>query len=364
MTRPTLRVLLVEDNEDDALLIEAALSEQYDVMVNRVLTGDEMAAALRQGEWDIVISDHNLPGFSAAEALQLAVDSGSDLPFIIVSGTIGEEQAVSAMKAGAHDFVMKGALGKLGPAVEHAVAAGASRRLHRQAVEELRQSREQLRRLASHLEQVREEERASLAREIHDDLGGILTALKMDVAWLRRRLEPADEKIADKLSSMATLADGAIQSMRRIITALRPAILDDLGLIAAIDWQLTEFRKRTGLMVEFEQGNNPDVTTVEFPSALAVVAFRTLQEALTNIMRHAEASAVTVRAALEGGEFVLTVADNGKGIGEESLHKRGSYGVLGMRERAHSLGGTFAIARRAEGGTQVSLRLSLAQPQS
>lgn len=361
MTRPKLRVLLIEDNEDDAVLIEAVLSEQYDVTLSRVQSGDEMSSALQESDWDIIISDHNLPAFSATEALRLAVDSGRDLPFIIVSGTIGEELAVEAMKAGAHDFVMKDALGKLAPAVEHAVAAGESRRLHSQAVEELRQSREQLRLLAGHLEQVREEERASLAREIHDELGGILTALKMDISWLRRRSDSMEANITDKLSSMASLADGAIQSMRRIITDLRPAILDDLGLIAAIEWQLDEFRKRTGLKVEFELSGDPETVVGDFPPAFSVTVFRILQEALTNIMRHAGAGTVTVGAATEGNEFVLTVADDGRGIADDNLLKRGSYGVLGMRERALGLGGSFDIRLRPEGGTLLALRLALPQ---
>lgn len=356
--RPPLRVLLVEDSDDDALLLTERLREQYEPAVRRVTSGATMAEALGDGEWDVVISDHNLPGFSAIEALRLVVDSERDIPFIIVSGTIGEALAVEAMKAGAHDFVMKDSLAKLNPAIEHAVAAGATRRSHRRTLEELRDSRERLRQLAFHLERVREGERAALAREIHDDLGGILTALKMDISWLRRRDELAEPRLHEKLGSMTVLLDGAIQSMRRIITELRPAILDDLGLIAAVEWQLNEFRKRSGLRTELVLDLGVEASALQLPSAHAVAAFRTLQESLTNIARHADAQSVAVFAGIESGRFVLRIRDDGRGFAPGQLCKRGSYGVLGMRERAYNLGGELEMDGGA-GGAQVTLRLPL-----
>lgn len=358
VARPPLRVLLVEDSDDDALLITERLREQYEPTVRQVTSGTALSEALADGEWDVVISDHNLPGFSAIEALRLVIDSGRDIPFIIVSGTIGEALAVEAMKAGAHDFLMKDSLAKLNPAVEHAVAAGATRRSHRHALEELHDSRERLRQLAFHLEKVREGERAALAREIHDDLGGILTALKMDISWLRRRDELAEPRLHEKLGSMTALLDGAIQSMRRIITELRPAILDDLGLIAAVEWQLNEFRKRSGLRTELALDLGVEASALQLPSAHAVAAFRTLQESLTNIARHAGAHSVVVFAGIDAGYFVLRVRDDGCGVAPGQLHKRGSYGVLGMRERAYNLGGELVVESNAE-GTLVTLRLPL-----
>ena len=244
MDAAPLKVLLVEDSEDDALLVlEELRAGGYAPRERRVLTRQEMQRALADETWDVIISDHNLPRFSAIDALLLVIESGLDIPFIIVSGTIGEEIAVEAMKAGASDFVMKNSLGKLVPAVGNAVQAADARRKHARAEREIRESREQLRRLTSHLEGVREEERARLAREIHDELGGILTALKMDISWLGRRIGEVPE-VEAKLRSMTELADGAIKSMRRIITDLRPSVLDDLGLVAAIEWQLREFHSR------------------------------------------------------------------------------------------------------------------------
>lgn len=216
-----------------------------------------------------------------------------------------------------------------------------------------------LRDLATHLESVREDERAHLAREIHDDLGGLLTAIKMDLAWLKRRSPPADERGSAKLVDMARLADTAIQSMRRIITELRPAILDDLGLIPAVEWQLSEFGKRTGIKIELHLGEEPDVSGITFPSSIAVAAFRTLQEALTNTLKHAGARHVVVHAMVDEADFVLKISDDGRGMEPEQLRKHGSYGVLGMRERAHALHGRLDIHSMPHKGLTVVLRLPL-----
>lgn len=356
--RSPLRVLLVEDSDDDALLIGERLREHYVTEVHQVADRAGMAAALADGAWDVVISDHNLPGFSAIEALRLVTDNDLDIPFIIVSGTIGEALAVEAMKAGAHDFLMKDALAKLNPAVEHAVTAGQIRRMHRHTLDELRDSRERLRQLAFHLEKVREEERASLAREIHDELGGILTALKMDISWLRRREEMAEPRMHEKLGAMTALLDSAIRSMRHIITELRPAILDDLGLLAAVEWQLNEFRKRTRLRTELAVDWRVETVALALPPEHAVAAFRILQESLTNIARHADARCVTVAVGIDTGALVLRIEDDGRGIEPVPWEKPGSYGVLGMRERAINLGGSLEVSG-GPGGTSIVLQLPL-----
>ncbi len=354
-----LSLLLVEDSDDDAILIlEELRGAGFAPSYERVYTRPGMRRALLEGEWDVIISDHNLPGFSATDSLLLLLESHRDIPFIIVSGTIGEELAVEAMKAGAHDFVMKDSLGKLGPAVRNAIDGAEARRAHHQAQGEIQESRERLRQLASHLETVREEERARLAREIHDELGGILTALKMDIAWLKRNI-PAESRVEAKFASMTDLTDAAIRSMRRIITELRPSILDDLGLVAAIEWQLSEFEKRMGIRGELILGRDPDVTAIHLPESHAVALFRIFQESLTNVARHADASRVWVRVWGEGGRFNLEVHDNGRGIDPHQTKKTGSYGILGMHERAHNLGAALTISGGPGEGTTIRLSVPL-----
>ncbi len=356
MHRPPLRVLLVEDSDDDALLVIETLRDRYEPEVTRVESREEMSRVLASGFWDVIISDHNLPRFSATEALSLVLATRRDIPFIIVSGTIGEELAVEAMKAGAHDFVMKDALGKLVPAVEHAVEAGEMRRLHRKARFDLEESRERLRQLAVHLDSVREEERRSLSREIHDELGGVLTALKMEISWLKGRCN-AEGTIAAKLASLSELTDSAIRSMRRIITDLRPAVIDDLGLVAAVEWQLTEFQRRTGIATEL--AIEPALNEMAFSPALAITAFRIFQESLTNVARHAGASRVEAAIGRDERGFFLSVRDNGRGLAQEQLKKQDSYGILGMHERTLALGGELHIEAVPEGGTMVTLMLPL-----
>lgn len=354
-----LRVLVVEDSDDDAvLIIEELRSGGYEPLSRIVSTRDGMRQALSDEPWDVIISDHNLPDFSAIEALIVLLESGKDIPFIIVSGMIGEELAVEAMKSGASDFIMKNSLAKLTPSVANAVHTVNARRMHERAQAEIRSSHEQLRRLTSHLQTVREEERARIAREIHDELGGILTAIKMDIGWIGRRFGQEGE-LGEKLRSMMAITDGAIKTMRRIITDLRPSVLDDLGLVAAIEWQLREFQLRMGIKTVLDLGLEPDVATVAFGERIAVAAFRIMQESLTNIARHAKATRVVVELTVAEQRLRLTVRDDGVGIDGQQWSKRGSYGILGMHERARGLGGTVELVGCPGKGTEVRLWLPL-----
>lgn len=350
----TLRVLVVEDSEPDyELLLMLLAGAHYALDAERVEDEPSMRAALAKGGWDVVISDHRLPQFSAHAALATLHDSGLDVPFLIVSGAIGEDAAVEAMLAGADDYVMKSRLGRLVPAIERSLRNADARRKRREAEAELLASREELRALAAHVERVKEEERARIAREIHDDIGGTLTALKADLAWIGKRCA-ADGQIAEKLGAMAGLVDSAVASSQRIARDLRPPLLD-FGFVAAIQWQARDFEKRTGVRLAFECEDEE----IELAPERATATFRIFQELLTNITKHAEATAVDVRLVAGGGEMVLEVIDNGRGIAWVDERKRGSYGIRGMKERARELGGRLELARRAGGGTEATLCVPL-----
>ncbi|HSB82010.1 MAG TPA: PAS domain S-box protein [Candidatus Methylomirabilis sp.] len=224
-----------------------------------------------------------------------------------------------------------------------------------QAEAALRTSREQLRALAGHLQSVREEERTRIAREIHDELGQVLTGLRFDLTRLATRLTAGQAAVRDNVQGMLTLVDSSIQAVRRIATDLRPSVLDDLGLVAALEWQAQEFQGRTGTTCQFiadqrDLAPDPDVGTA---------VFRICQETLTNVARHADASQVTVRLQEQEGALVLTVADNGQGITDQGLASRTSLGLLGMRERARLLGGRVSIEGRPGEGTTVSVFIPL-----
>jgi signal transduction histidine kinase len=227
------------------------------------------------------------------------------------------------------------------------------------ANEQVRVSAEQLRALASRLQKVREEERTEVAREIHDELGQALTGLKLDVSWMKSRL-PRDHEMMAQCVSVLQRIDQTLSAVRRIATELRPSILDQLGLAAALEWQGQEFRARTGIDVDIEILT--DDTPI--PDELGSSAFRILQESLTNVLRHARATRVTIRLERTPSLLTLEITDNGVGASPVCLDGTKSLGVVGMRERALACGGKFSIIGNPDRGTTVLLRVPLAKPQS
>jgi PAS domain S-box-containing protein len=221
------------------------------------------------------------------------------------------------------------------------------------AEEALHRSREELRLLAARLHAAREEDRTQIAREIHDELSGSLTALKMDLALLPDRAAKDQSLFSEKLSSMAGLIDRTMACVRAIVSQLRPVVLDNLGLVAAIEWQLEEFQNRSGIACEF----HPPSEEIPLNPERSTAVFRILQEALTNVARHASASKVAVDLASEAGSLILTVRDNGKGIDEKTIYPHNSMGLVGMRERALAFGGTAGVSRLPQGGTLVTVRI-------
>jgi signal transduction histidine kinase len=214
---------------------------------------------------------------------------------------------------------------------------------------------DELRALAGRIEAAREEERTTIARDIHDQLGQALTALRLDVGWLQRRIE--DESIRKKLEDMALTSDDLLRTVRRISAELRPGVLDTLGLRAAVDWQAEEFERRTGTKVAVAT----DIGDIQLDRDLATNVFRIFQESLTNVARHAAASSVDVSMKLDRGRLKLEVSDDG--IGMPEIAPRGStLGLLGMRERARRFGGECVIRRREPRGTIVTVTVPLRFP--
>ena len=224
-------------------------------------------------------------------------------------------------------------------------------------VDRLQQSFEQLRALGTRLQTVREEERGRIAREIHDDLGQALTAIKIALSSLVLDL-PEEYRSTKRVQAIVGLIDQAIVSVRRIATELRPAILDGLGLVAAVEWAAEEFEARTGTKCQLNLP--PDPLRIDPVRATAV--FRILQEALTNVARHSNATQIDVRLAIDNGRLTLEVHDNGVGADEERLSSHESLGVMGMQERAVLLGGEFTIRAEPDQGTFIKVRIPLSDP--
>jgi PAS domain S-box-containing protein len=227
--------------------------------------------------------------------------------------------------------------------------------LRRQADEALLASQRELRELSARVLEAREEEKARIARELHDELGQLLTALKMDLSWVRERVHEGE--LTPKLDEMGKLLDQTVGSTRRISADLRPLMLDDLGLAAAASWLVEDFGKRYGITSRIEVTG--DGALENLPKSSATAVYRAIQESLTNIARHAEAKNAWVVLAAENGSLEVEVEDDGRGIAPEDLAKVRSLGLKGMRERIAFLGGSFEVARAARGGTRLRIKLPL-----
>ncbi|WP_152269672.1 PAS domain S-box protein [Agriterribacter humi] len=220
-----------------------------------------------------------------------------------------------------------------------------------EAEKKLKQSLGQIRMLTGHLQEVREEERKNIARDIHDELGQQLTILKMDVAWIIKKLQNPDEILIAQLKGLLDTIDGTMKSVRRMCSELRPALLDDLGLIAAMEWQAREFEKNTGIIVELTLPAEALMLVPEIKTGL----FRIFQESLTNIARHAQAREVKVNLQEEDKSLVLNIGDNGKGFDTSILNEKSTLGILGMEERSLMMGGKYVIESEPGKGTTVKV---------
>jgi len=225
------------------------------------------------------------------------------------------------------------------------------------AAAEIERSHRQLRDLYQQMHEVREGERVRIARELHDELAQWLTALKMDVSWLAGRLPKGDGRLRDRVERMKQLVDTTVTSVRRIAADLRPAMLDDLGLVPAIEHLLHGFSQRTGVVV----GLDASTDDIEFREPLSTAVYRMVQEALTNVARHARASEVRVTMRIEGDDLTVSAWDNGVGIGATQRQNGRSLGILGIKERARTLGGDADVRGAPEGGTVVEIKVPVKQ---
>jgi len=223
------------------------------------------------------------------------------------------------------------------------------------AEDQLKHSRDQLRALAARLQSVREEERGSIAREIHDELGQACTAIKMDLALISRKTTKRQVQLRAKVDSASQLVDNTIATLRRIASELRPRTLDDLGLSAALEWQAGEFESRTGIHCRVTLPQKPLALDSERSTAI----FRIFQESLTNVARHAQATRVEARLEVEAQHLTFQVHDNGRGFDPEEARVHRSLGLVGMQERALLLNGNFEIAGVPGAGTTMTLRIPL-----
>jgi two-component system sensor kinase len=254
---------------------------------------------------------------------------------------MGRQRVLSGLRANGEEFPIEGSISQIRDGDTRLYTVMLRDVTERVKAEHAQQqAREELRELSANLQNIREEEKTRIARELHDDLGQQLTALKMDISSVEAALgASASEPVREHLQGMRRLIDVTVASVRRIAADLRPVMLDDLGLIPAIEWLANDFTNRYGIEVE----RDIETGDARFSPAGATALFRIVQEALTNVARHADATLVTLTLRAKDRTFVLSIADNGQGAHRTEVPAAKSFGLLGVRERAHMLGGAVDI---------------------
>jgi signal transduction histidine kinase len=348
-----MHILHLEDSELDHALVCRELSksgEGYEIQ--RVETLEAFQAALNNSDFNVVLADYRLSGFTALDAWQIMLGRPVRLPFVLLSGAIGESAAVSAIKAGITDYLPKGELGKLWRVLTRAIDVNQILTDKEIADRELALSEQRLSRFAEHLQQTIEQERAAIAREIHDDIGGSLAAVRFDLAWIGRHAD--DVGIQSHVTAASDMLAHAINASQRIMVNLRPAVLDQ-GLVAAIHWLASDFTKRTGIAV----ATNAPTQLDGVPKPIQLVAYRTTQEALTNISKYARCHKVRIEISDAERFLTLEIADDGCGIAPGELSKPSSYGIRGLTERARTVGGWLDVSSQVGQGTALILSIPL-----
>jgi len=345
---PQAKILLVDDEPKSLYALQQLLSQlEQNLMIAQ--SGEEALRLALKNDFAVILLDVRMPGIDGFETARLIRNrERSRLTPIIFLTAAADEMAsmFRGYEVGAVDYLMKPVVPEV---LKSKVAVFVE--LHRKS-ERLKESEDKLRRLAAHLISVREEERAHIAREIHDELGQVLTGLKMEVGSLAKRL--TDKALIEKTDSMGKLIDSTVQTVRKIATGLRPEMLDDMGLIAAVGWQAKEFQKRTGIRCRAKLP--PEV---KFDIDISTTMFRIFQEILTNVARHSRATRVDIELQIAPDRIGLEVVDNGVGITDTDMSGKKSLGLLGMHERALLFGGDVKITGTPSHGTRVSVSIPL-----
>ncbi len=353
-----LRILHLEDSDVDHELACHTLRRAGVLCVIRHADSLETLVRWLDSEpFDLILADYRLPGFTALDAWRVVGQRGAGQPpFVLLSGAIGEAAAVDAIRLGIADYLLKDDMARLPHVIARAIEVAEARRAREQAAAELADSERRLAALTEHLQTSIEQERAAIAREIHDDIGGALTAVKFDLAWIGRHTE--SDAMREHTGAAVDMLQHAIDASQRIMMNLRPPILDQ-GLVAAVQWLAESFERRTGVPTRVAAAP----ATAEVPAAVELVAYRTAQEALTNVSKYAEASQVRIDLGDTEGVLTLEVTDNGRGMDlAASRAKPKSFGLRGLQERARTVGGWLDVSSQPGRGTSIILSVPLAQP--
>ncbi|MDE2418992.1 MAG: response regulator [Burkholderiales bacterium] len=350
-----LQILHLEDSALDHALVRRELARgDRPFEIERVETLPEFVGAIEKNAHHIVLADYRLPGFTALDAWMSMSQTKPEIPFILLSGAIGEAAAVNAIQMGISDYLHKDELHKLWRVIYRALEVSQVKRAEAKANLDLMLSEKRLAEFAEHLQTTIESERASIAREIHDDIGGALAAVKLDLGWLARHTKTEDAQ--GHIQAASEMLQHALGASQRIMMNLRPAILDQ-GLLAAMQWLIGNFEKRTGINTAITFNNE----SLSLARVVELAAYRTTQEALTNISKHANCTQVQVELSDAEGVLTIEITDNGQGIASSDLEKPQAFGLRGLRERAKSVGGWLDVSSTPGAGTSIILSVPLSE---
>jgi len=335
-------VLVVDDAPKNIQLMRAIL-ESAGYEVKAATDGPTALQIAQASQPQLILLDVMMPGMDGYAVCSRLKENESTrhIPVIFVTGREDADAEASGFAVGAADYITK-------PIKVSVVLARVKTQM------ELDESRQRLRQLAAQNEAAREEERKHIAREVHDELGQILTALRMDLSLLGMRFGSLDPAVNDKVIDMKGLVDRAILGVRNVAVNLHPTALD-MGLVPAIEWLTNEFTKHTAIACVFHARKE----NIDLDETRAVVVFRIVQESLTNVTRYADASLVNITLGHRGNELWVEVRDNGRGFDVDAATKGKSFGLLGMRERALALGGQVRITSSPGQGTAIGLTIPI-----
>ncbi len=346
-----LRILLIDDDEDDYILTRDLLSETGGgkFRLEWVASYDAGLDTIGKKEHDVYLLDYRLGNHNGLDLLRRAIGDGCKAPIIFLTGQEDYRVDIEAMQAGAADYLLKGQIGAslLERSIRYSIE-------HKRAEEALRESEKQLRHLSSQILTAQENERKRIAGELHDSIGQCLSAIKFSVESTMEQIGNGVHN-TEGLSNVVPLVQRAMDEVRRIMTDLRPSILDDLGILATIGWFSREYGKiYPGIQVLRDM----DVPEEEIPESLKIVIFRIVQEALNNIAKYSRAQRAVVTLKKADGEMKLSIEDNGDGFNmTQMLQKQSSgrcFGMTSMRERAELSGGSFSIRTAKGKGTTIT----------
>jgi signal transduction histidine kinase len=358
-------VLAVDDDTGNLTALQGLLSD-LPLRVVTAKSGEEALRCILKQDFAVILLDARMPGIDGFEVARLIRERerSRHTPIIFLTGAYEDTPSMTrGYEAGAVDYIVKPLIpeilkSKISVFVElyRKNAALVQEITERTAAQtHLKASEESLRALASRLQSVREEEWTRIAREFHDQLGQELTALKMDISWIASRLPRDAHALLERAQSMSGMIDAIMESVRQIVARLRPDMLDQLGLTAAIEWQADEFQRRSGIRCHLKLPANG----VQLDRARSTALFRIFQELVTNVARHANATRVEAAVRSDAGHVVLSVEDNGRGIDGEAAHSPKSLGLTGVRERVLPFGGRVDVEGVSGKGTLVKVTLPM-----